>query len=289
MLHAIESAKGDEIQKVIKTYFDRENYTTWMAVNFVTANQDTISQNFFLYNPKGSKKFYFIPWDYDDASNYKPEQLPKWHKGWGLYWQVLLHKKFLAIEENRDEVKRKIREIYQRYINPQTVAARLNLYRPVVERAVTTPPDSQYLNYGTWSDDFLSLPGEIETNVRLFEAEEGAPMPFWQAAQRENGRLVLVWDRSYSFKGASLVYDVWVADNPDGVNPLFFRQGLDNVDLDIKEENIYLDTGLVLRPGTYYMKVVAREKENPMSYQIAFDSIQIGDKQYFGVLRFVIE
>jgi len=40
----------------------------------------------------------------------------------------------------------------------------------------------------------------------------------------------------------------------------------------------------------YFMKVTAKEENNASSYQEAFDKeVIIGDKEYFGVLEFIIE
>ena len=34
-------------------------------------NRDTVNQNFALYQPKDSDKFYFLPWDYDGALGFE--------------------------------------------------------------------------------------------------------------------------------------------------------------------------------------------------------------------------
>jgi len=49
MLQAIDNATTDaQFEVVFNKYFNRENYVTWMAINLVMANKDTVSQNFYL-------------------------------------------------------------------------------------------------------------------------------------------------------------------------------------------------------------------------------------------------
>ena len=104
MLNDINSVEGDEaFMKVFNRYFNRDNYITWMAVNIVTGNKDTVSQNFFLINPKYSDVFYFAPWDYDGAGR-DTDKYAKWELGIATWWGIGLHKKFLKIKQNRDDL-----------------------------------------------------------------------------------------------------------------------------------------------------------------------------------------
>ncbi len=38
-----------------------------MATNILLYQTDAVTHNFYLYNPVGSEKLYFLPWDYDGA------------------------------------------------------------------------------------------------------------------------------------------------------------------------------------------------------------------------------
>src|SRR5690606_13137153 len=53
------------INATIAKHFDRANFITWFALNVLTDNLDTNSQNFYLYAPSGSGPWKFLPWDYD--------------------------------------------------------------------------------------------------------------------------------------------------------------------------------------------------------------------------------
>jgi len=50
------------IEQSFEKYFNLDNYFTWMAYNILVGNVDTQNQNFFLYSPQNSNKWYFMPW-----------------------------------------------------------------------------------------------------------------------------------------------------------------------------------------------------------------------------------
>ena len=64
------------MESVLDRYFNRNNVLMWLTVNLLMGQQDAVTQNYFLYNPIGSEKFYFLPWDYDGAFRTEPELLP---------------------------------------------------------------------------------------------------------------------------------------------------------------------------------------------------------------------
>ncbi len=287
MLAAIERAKSDgEFMKVFNTYFDRENYLTWLAVNFVTGNRDTINQNFYLYNPKDSKKFFFIPWDYDGASR-DIHKSPEWEWGYSLYWGIPLHRKFLSIAQNRQDLLARVQEVHQ-IINSASVAARMGMYRPIVEPRIRKLPDSAHLTYDRWQKEYNLLIPRIDQNVQLLFARVGYPMPFWQEVSYDDG-LILKWEESIDLEGDAVVYDVRVADNPAFKHPIIDQKGLDGSVLKIANQTVRWETGRKVGPGRYFMEVIARERDNPAHYQKAFDVYEgPNDTVYFGVLEFTI-
>lgn len=53
----LEAIADDDrpINGIIDRYFSRDNYETWLAVNILFSNWDTISRNFYLYSPADSE------------------------------------------------------------------------------------------------------------------------------------------------------------------------------------------------------------------------------------------
>jgi len=294
MLNAInENLTDEEFEKVFNRYFNRKNYITWMAINLVMANKDTVSQNFFLYNPKYSDTFYITPWDYDGTAR-NTEKYAKWELGIGTWWGIPLHQKFLRVKKNRDDLDAMVTLLREKYITPEKIEAKLDRYKSLVEPFIKREPDSTMLSYERWDDEFKSLVGRLDVNIKNYRDQFGAPMPFWQSYSYENGVLTLSWGESVDFENDEIVYDVECADNPDMTNAIINEQALSikNGELNVTSwGEVSYSKKIDLQSGDrLFMKVVAKEKNNPEHYQIAFDKeVDINDTKYFGELEFVIE
>ena len=92
-------------------YFDRKNYLTWLAVNLLTRNLDTTSQNFYLAASADSDVWTFVPWDYDGGWGFyeQPNEaagfLPRWRSGLANWWAATLHRRFLSVPANLQQFK----------------------------------------------------------------------------------------------------------------------------------------------------------------------------------------
>jgi len=298
MLNAIHAAKTDEaFMKVFDRYFNRANYLTWLAVNIVSGNKDTISQNFFLLNPKYSDTFYFTPWDYDGAGR-KPIKYALWEYGISTWWGVILHKKFLKIKKNRDDLDAMVYNIRNNYMSDAIIHAKMDKFRPIVEPFMLRSPDKDHLPHSRWEEDFTALRNtRIATNMWEYESQKGVPMPFWQSANYydNNQTLKVTWDKSVDLEGDDILYNLQVTtfDDANFTKPFIDEQNISETDSRVIYEswgNFIYNKHLSLKPGHYYMKVISFEKDNPAHRQIAFDKeVEINDVKYFGVLEFKID
>ena len=282
-------------------YFNRENYLTWMAINIIVSNKDTVSQNFYLLNPKNSNTFYFLPWDYDGAGEHA-DDLAKYQKGFGFYWAIPLHKGFLSIKANRDALTQKIKYLRANYFTDAKLQTRVDTYAKIVEPFIKTAPDNR-LKYPNWKKAIDNIVPQIGRNIQNYYNELNAPMPFWQSAQYSNNELKLSWGRSTDLNGNPIVYDLLITkdlnltDNMENVNANSTNVILkeDNLsDTPPKEDptDIFYNKTITLTPGTYYMKVIAKEENNASNYQIAFDTEpdpENYDIKHYGVLSFDVK
>ncbi len=293
MLESVNSHDIDTVEK----YFNRNNYLTWMAVNIVMGNKDTVSQNFFLYNPLYSDTFYFLPWDYDGAARAN-EEYGKPELGISNWWDVPLHKKFLSVKQNRKDLDDMVNNLRANYITSEIIQERLDIYKPLIEKYILRQPDNK-LEYIEWQNEFNILIPRLEDNIANYKSQEGHPMSFWQVAEYNttvDGLLNLAWGKSIDFEGDAITYDLVIATTPALSDTVIYHKE-DIADIGIKND-IFLSVDIELEAGTYYMKVISREIENPTHYQIAFDQISetflddsggLAYKTYFGVLEFVVE
>ena len=295
MLHAInrEDMSDTEFMQVFNKYFNRDNYITWMAVNIVVANKDTVSQNFFLFNPLYSDTFYFLPWDYDGSAR-ETRYYAKWELGISNWWGIPLHEGFLKIKQNRDDLALMVDKIRASYITPSTIGERLDTYKPLMQPYLAQSPDVDELTQTAWNNELNVLIPRLDENIANYKSQIGAPMPFWQSHEYSNAILTLKWDEAIDFEGDKIVYDLVCADNPDFNNSIISESNMsaENGKISITSwGEVSYTKSLNLNSGEhYFMKVTAKEENNASSYQEAFDKeVIIGDKEYFGVLEFIIE
>lgn len=275
MIAAVNS--DADIDTVIEQYFNRDNYMTWLAVNLILSNKDTAVHNFYLYNPMYSDTFYFMPWDYDGA--WASEQyLGKDEYGISVWWESPLHRKFLTKEKNRADVYALAEEIRTKYITNEKMQALLDDYNATVRPFMDTYPDNQNNSLNSWSDATQALITDIDNNINLYKSVIGHPMPFHENASYTDGNLLLDWDEAIDLEGDAIVYDVNVSADMN-----FTSNIVEVYDLNTTAYS----ANVTLTPGTYYLKVVAREKDDPSHYQIAFEKVFANDVAY-GVLDFEV-
>ncbi len=138
---------------VFGQYFDKSNYLTWLATSILMGNRDTINQNFALYQPKDSNKFYFLPWDYDGAFGFEgqPDQkkagelYAPWQLSVANWWSVPLHKRFLQDPKHLTELKQAVDEVYSKYLTEAKVQAKLDSYKPLIQPLISVVPDKAFL------------------------------------------------------------------------------------------------------------------------------------------------
>lgn len=270
-----------DINDIIGTYIDRENYITWLAYNILMANIDTTVQNFYLYSPSNGEKWFFIPWDGDNMLPWGEYQLEgatdsygEYQTGISNYWGVLLHQRFLKYEENREELAAKVDELHT-FINRDTVNAKAQEYNETVESWISQMPDLYYLG-GTLEEREQIISGlgeEVETAYEEFYQSLDSLMPFFlQAAQEEGDTLVLNWDEAYDFDNEEISYRVIVSEYPDMRTPL----------IDEEVEGIRLETSKeVLPEGTYYWTVQASTPSGKTAEPM--NKIEVRDVWYPGV------
>lgn len=275
----LETLNSDEsIDTVIERHFNRENYLTWMALNLILSNKDTSYHNFFLYNPKGSEYFYFMPWDYDGAwapYNY----LGHSEHGIAVWWESILHRKFLSVKKNRDDLYKMAENLRKNYFNDQKMYELLNKYENVVKPFTSRLPDSKNNSELDWFNAKENLVNSMKQNIEMYKDAIGDPMSFRETINYSNGVIEIDWDESVDLEGDTIIYDVNLSSSPDMNNSL----------LNISTHRTSYTITKTLSKGTYYLKVTAREENNASRYQEAFDILEVDGTLYYGIKELVVE
>ncbi|HIP52900.1 MAG TPA: hypothetical protein EYH03_02655 [Chromatiales bacterium] len=303
MLQAVENEDNDVQADVIEKYFNRNNYLTWLAVNILMGNRDTINQNFYLHNPIGTERFYFLPWDYDDTwgSLDQPDnaaqglKLPHWQLSIGTWWDIPLHRRFFQQPEGLSLITQAVTEIKDNYLTEARIQARLDAYRDLVYPLISQEPDVDYLPSSKdaipeilqeYEQEYANLVTEVQKNYDDFIQHQEDPMPFWMDLPAVNDTTVsFTWDASVDLQGDSVTYDLEIATTPD------FQTGTIVHSATGLSTPAY-DLAWSLPKGDYYLRVTARDSADPQSHwQIAFDEIydEAKDISYFGVQKFHVD
>lgn len=296
LLAMIADVNNEElpINQVIAKHFDRENYLTWLAVNVVTGNLDTNSQNFLLYSPQSSSAWTFIPWDYDGAWGFYDQpneaaasRLSRWQTGLSNWWGVKLHRRFLQDPENTRQLVARCEQLAGEFFTRDRLQPLLDSYKPVVRPFISKAPDLAGLPASTdklaaWEaevDRLLTVPA---TQIARLRETLERPMPvFLGEPAVEAGGRVFNWDASFDLQGDALTYDFKLSKSPDLASPLVEKAGLTEPRHTVSEP---------LAPGTYYWQVIVRDAKAPASHwQLPFDTFEAGGLRHHGVREFKVQ
>lgn len=287
MLEAVNDETRD-FEEVFETYFDEDNYLTWLAFNLLVGGDDILNHNFIIYSPTNSQKWYFITWDYD--SNLAPETrswLPDSLKGGQKLNQVVLHRRYLRIPGSLEKLEKKMDELMETAFSEENIKRLTDGYKPVLNQTMWLEPDIGLLRADmTPADLFPYIDGfreNIERHYNDFKTAFQYPTPMFVSMpdKNEDGTLHLAWDSSYSYQQRPITYRVQIASDCHMKNILY------------EQSDIYtnsIDTDMTFEPGIYYLKVFAVDSEG--NAQVSLEHYEFAGAEFIyenGVLEFEVE
>jgi spore coat protein H len=265
---------------VFEKYFDEENYLTWVAVNLLFGNYDTMSTNYYLYSPLNSAKWYFIPWDFDKALGRDAERkdvLPSWQQGLQRYWGTVLHKRYFRDPQNVEKLTAKISEL-SNIINEDTTRRMIDSYYPIVKPYATSEPDLKYLSIeATQFDTYYNQLATVSTRYKKQYMESiEFPMPIFLHYERTDNRDVFAWETSHDLQGDTLTYEFQLSSVPTFTS--IIKEG--------NAKNFTLNLN-ALPAGRYYWRVLIHDGNGHT--QIPFDFFKDDNNiVYWGVQEIIV-
>jgi len=272
------------INEVIEKYFDRENYLTWLAVNFLVGNIDTSSRNYYLYSPTDSNKWYFLPWDYDGTWGWyeklgQESYIAPWQSGVSNYWGVVLHQRFLKNDQNRADLVKKVEELSALFTTEKIVTL-IDGYKLLITEYLMREPDNEIIkgSEAIMDAEFELIVSSIEANKLKFFQSLEKPMPVFMGSPTNIGDYITFnWTKSYDFQNDQLEYIIEISKTPDFHELVYRAEGI------IETEHLVSGLG----SGTYYWKLAIRDSEG--NVQVPFDTyIDSLRNYYFGVQKFLV-
>lgn len=268
-----------DIDTTIDKYFHEDNMLTWMAFNVLVSNYDSNSRNYLLYSSINKSRWYFLPWDYDKAWQYKYYN-GKWERGPSNYWGLILFNRYLKKEENLKRALAKIEEV-KSYLSEDRIRAYTSAYKPVVNKYLYQSPDSNFIR-GTveaLNDSIDALQTLPQENYDYFMAHIEDPMPFYYASEIVTDSTVeFSWDAAYDLQNDKVTYEFILSKDYELTMLLYNEKN-------ILETNIVIDS---LPKGIYYWKVIATDSKG--NWQTSFERFTDNKLiREFGVRELVIE
>lgn len=273
------------IQEVIDTYFDRDNLFNWLAFNILTGSKDTSTENYYLYSPTGSDRFYFISWDNDGAfrADYEelraPGQSPAWDTGIFSFYDNVLFARILDDDACISSLSTAVDTLYETYLTEPIVSAAVSRLTALAEEHVYSLPDKVFARVTRPQYDTLAA-GVHEQIVRNYYAyynslELPAPFHIHEPEMRADGSLRLSWEDAA--RGKAVTYGVTLDDSWDFAAPLLSKSGLSSTEWVIDQ----------LPAGQYFLSVTAQTAAGKS--QIAYETYSTEVKTtVYGVLCFYV-
>lgn len=250
-------------------YFNEENYLTWLAMNILLGNEDTLVHNFMLYNPTNSLTWYLLPWDYDKTFRFGEagsSSLPNSLKGIQRLTAILLHRRYFLSEENVDKLSEKMEFLLATTFSKSNVDKTIDGYIPVLEETLDKYPDvgllrmqpNQVLSY------VRGFYGEIRSNYDEYLNALSYPTPVFTATPvtNQDGTITFAWESSRDFEGDLINYSIRLAKDPSMQQVIF------------EEDNLIVTsfTYSGSLEGTYYFEVNSIDSDG--NKQITLDTYQ---------------
>jgi len=298
MLQDLNDPEKD-FESVLDQYFDRPNVLAWIATNILVHQADAVRHNFILYNPTDTEKFYFIPWDYDEAmgvwkeppsdlSNDSLRQRSEY--GYGLAAGNVLLENFYRLPGIHEEILKAVDYLRENVVTDQFMTETVDTYFDLVEPFQERLPDSAhnpYFNTGS-APSYASAPGKNAESLRnTFRAPIGAVM---QDPQKQGTSWMFSWKPAFDVTGTSggISYRLQVASTPTfdansivaDVRGIADRAG--SVTRSVDSAN--------LPQGEYYARVIAIPANEPERFfQVSGNKLHTNGNTYYGAISFSVD
>ena len=273
------------IQEVIHTYFDRDNLFNWLAFNILVGNKDASTENYYLYSPTGSDKFYFISWDNDGAlrDDYgemrNPGQSAAWDTGIFSFYDNVLFSRMLEDDACISSLSTAVDDLYKTYLTESAVSSAVSRLTSLAKEYVYSLPDKTFARVTAPQYDTLAagIYDQITRNYYAYYDSLELPAPFHilEPEKQADGSLRLSWEDAS--RSMDVVYDITLDDSWDFETPLLTASGRKSTEWVIGQ----------LPAGQYFLSVTAQTADGRS--QIAYETYSTEVKTTLhGVLCFYV-
>ena len=288
MLEALHDP-SQPFDAVLERYFDEDNVLTWITVNLLLGQQDATRHNYFLFNPQGSEKFYFLPWDYDAA--FVSHELPandftelalraRLKFGYAVGSQNDFIDLFYRREGTHEKIVALAAQLRNNYLDNARISERAEILSAAAAPYASALPDISYNEFYT-GDSSAEFSGKVAFNQTALNNNFGIPLPPTLAVpERTNDSWSFQWTPAFDVTGNAVTYELQLASGarflPDEI--VTVRTGSGN--------SMLVDAQL-LGAGVHYARLIARSVNQPELYwQVADNELEENGETHYGVIKF---
>jgi len=285
-------------ESVLDQYFDRDNVTAWVATNILLHQTDAVRHNFILYNPTDTEKFYFIPWDYDEAmGRWKepPNDLSnsslrlRLDYGYAVAGKNVFLDRFYKLPGIHEQLLATIDNLRQNVVTDEAMADKANHYINLVEPSQLREPDSLFNPEFTVFSAFRRTEA-IGINAEALRSSFGVLMaPLLADPQLQGEQWIFNWTPAYDVTGASggISYQLQIATSPTfEADSVFIDIGA----IDDAVGNVEQTVDAARLPaGEYFARLIATPENEPTRFwQVSANRTYLNNQNYYGVLEFEV-
>ncbi len=252
------------IEQTFEKHFNADNYFTWLAFNILMGNLDTQAQNFYLYSPRNSNTWYFLPWDYD-GDLFRQGRFfvggnpyDEFEYGIANYWGVTLHRRILTDKRYRQMLDVKVDEL-KSFLTAERIQTMLDGYKTITSLYSLAMPDQEYLKISVedFNQQYEFIPGEVQINYDLFKKSLNDPMPYFLTNPKRDGdSIIFSWGESYDFNAQDITYNFQISRD----------WAFQNIVYEEMVDHVTTVTVVMLEPGEYFWRALATNEEGKIQY-----------------------
>lgn len=259
------------VDKLLDTFFDRENLTYWLAMNILMGNTEARSGGACLYSPSDGQKWYFLT--ADDPETVLPNgQGAGWETGVSNFWGNALFQRCLRSDTFRAELDQAVQDLRMR-LTRETLEPRIRAYCKTVKPYLYRVPDltNAVLEEGDYEKTADGILDILEQNYQNYLASLEKPMPFYIGAPEvRDGMLHVEWDMSFDFRAQDVTFTLELAKDSKFQTMITRAEGIR-----IPEASLDLPPA-----GTYFLRIFAQDASG--NIQEAFDLYETTEEKVYG-------
>lgn len=286
MLDAINTPEMTA-DRLLSSYFDRENILYWMAFQILTGNLNNRSGNgnVYLYSPPDSQKWFLISSEFSsflhryeyERTDWSAQQ--EWESGITNYWYNSLFQRFLKNKQFRSELSGVIDELRGTVLTSKNIMNKAQGLQQTVSKFINTTPDKTMQTVPEWMYPHIydRLADEVQTNYSLYLDSLKKTMPFYiNMPVVESEKLHVTWEPSIDLEANDVYYTIELASDNRFSNIIDQQANL-------PLPSAYLS---IPNPGTYYLRVIA--ENGSMLKQVAIDYVYTDKGILYGTKAFTV-